>query len=79
MGSIDPEKMKEVQKTSRLIRGVIRIDHREHTINIAFNTQDEGAKKMLGKLIPQFASGLATQLGAFFNIQGEIIDVNKDG
>ncbi|GAH40781.1 unnamed protein product, partial [marine sediment metagenome] len=30
-----------------------------------------------GNLVPNFADGLAQQLGAFFNIRGEIVDVNK--
>ena len=77
-GNMDPEKMKEVQRTSGLIRGEIRIDHKLQSINIAFNTKDEDAIKMLKKLIPSFAEALATQLGAFFNIKGEIVDVNKD-
>lgn len=78
-GNMDQEKMKEVQRTSGLIRGEIRIDHKLQSINIAFFTRDEDAKKMLKKLIPSFSEALATQLGAFFNIKGEIIDVNKEG
>ena len=76
---MDPEKMKEIHTISGQIRGEIRIDHRENSINMAFKTENPDAKKMLQKLVPQFAGAMAHQLGAFFNIKGEIIDVNKEG
>ncbi len=74
---MDKEKMAQVQQVSSLIQGKIKVDHKDHSINISFTTQDEKAKKMLANLVPNFAEGLAQQLGAFFNIRGEIIDVNK--
>ncbi len=76
---MDPEKMKEVQQISGQILGQIRIDHKESSINIAFKTENQDAKNMLKRLVPQFAEAMAQQLGAFFNIKGEIIDVNKEG
>lgn len=76
---MDPEKMKEVQAISGQIRGEIRVDHKENTINMAFKTENPDAKNMLQRLVPQFAEAMAQQLGAFFNIKGEIIDVNKEG
>ena len=77
--TMDPEKMKQVQQTSGLIRGEIRVDHKENTINLAFKTESPEAKEMLKRLLPQFSEALAQQLSAFFNIRGEIIDVNKAG
>jgi len=74
---MDPEKMKQVQQTSGLIRGEIRVDHKENTISLAFKTESPEAKEMLKRLLPQFSEALAQQLLAFFNIRGEIIDVNK--
>ena len=74
---LDKEKMAQIQQVSSLIRGQIKIDHKEHTINIAFSAQSPEANNLLKKLVPQFAEGLAQQLGAFFNIKGEIVDVNK--
>ncbi len=74
---VNKEQMILVQQVSRLIQGKIRVDYKEHTINISFTTQDERAKKLLTNIVPSFAEVLAEQLGTFFSIRGEIIDVNK--
>ena len=75
--ALDKDKMAKVQQISSLILGEIRVDHKEHTIRIAFKTTSPEAETLLKKLVPNFAEVMAQQLGTFFNIRGEIIDANK--
>ena len=75
---MDPQKMAEVQKTSSRINAEIRILHKVHEINLKFTPTTPEALSFTKSFLPQFAETMAAQLGAFFNIQGEIIDVGKD-
>jgi len=76
---IDPEKMAAVQKTSQLINAEVRILHKEHEIHLKLVPSSPESIKFVKTFLPQFAETMATQLSAFFNIKGEIIDVGKDG
>lgn len=77
-GGLDPVKMAEVQQTSGLINAEIRILHKEHEIHIKLTPTTPESMNFVKTFVPQFAETVATQLSAFFNIRGEIIDVGKD-
>lgn len=77
-GKIDPKKMAEAQRISGKVTSTIRVDHKENTINISFNTDDAQAMAFVkDTLLTQLPAVFAQQLGAFFAIKGELIDANK--
>ena len=76
-GGMDPAKMAEMQKVSGLINAEIRIDHAEHSINLKLMATTPESLTFVKKFVPNFAEGIAAQLSSFFQIRGEITDVNK--
>ena len=77
MGSLDQNKVRQVQRVSQKIKGEIKINNAKGTITIKFIPIDEEGAQFAKSLIPQFAETLATQLSSFFKIKGEIIEVGK--
>lgn len=78
LGGLDPRKMAEAQKISGRVSASIRIDHEANTMLILFNTDDPEALIFVkDTLLVQLPTVFAQQLGAFFAIKGEIVDVNK--
>lgn len=78
VGSIDPQKMAEVQQTSSKINAEIRILHKEHEIQLKLVPTSPESMNFVKTFLPQFAETMANQLSAFFSIKGEIIDVGKE-
>jgi len=77
MPNVDPKKMAEVQKTSSRINAEIRILHADHEIRIKLTPTTPESTAFVEKFLPTFAENMATQLGTFFGIRGEIISVGK--
>lgn len=78
MGSLDPQKMAQVQKVSGNIKGIIKVDYKEKSMTMTLATTDEDAQKLVNGLLEQMSEALATQLQAFFAINGEIREVNTN-
>ena len=77
-GGLDPKKMAEVQQTSSKINAEVRILHKEHEIHLKLTPTTPESMNFVKTFLPQFAETMASQLSAFFSINGEIIDVGKD-
>lgn len=76
-GNLDPQKMAEVQQVSGQINAELRIVHDEHEIRVKLIPTSPESLNFVKKFVPGFAETIAQQLSSFFNIRGEIIDVNK--
>ena len=74
---LDPQKMAEVKQTSSRINAEVRILYEEHEIHLKLTPTTPESMNFVKTFLPQFAQVMANQLGAFFGIQGEIIDVGK--
>lgn len=74
---VKPEQIAKVQAVSKFIKGSIRVDYRENTIQLTLSSDMENAKKLIPGMMNQFAENLAVQLSSFFAIQGEIVEVGK--
>ena len=74
---IDPQKLAQVQQTSRYIKGHIVINYTEGSVTIKMSSDNPQAKQMISTLLDQFAEGLAAQLQTFFAIEGEIEEIGK--
>lgn len=77
MGGVSPEQMAAVQAVSQYIKGVMTIDFAEESIHIVLDASTEEAKALVPGLLDQLTEALATQLKAFFAIEGKIIEKNK--
>jgi len=77
MPNVDPKKMAEVQLTSSRINAEVRILHQTHEIHLKLTPTTAESLAFVKTFLPQFAETMANQLGAFFGIKGEIIDVGK--
>ncbi len=78
MAQMDPEKMAQVREKAKGINAEIRILHKEYEIRLKFVPTTPEATAFVVGFLPKFADTMAAQLGAFFEIKGEIIDVGKD-
>lgn len=77
-GGLDKKKMAQAQQISGKVQSLIRIDHKAKSILILFDTEDKEAADFIDNtLLTQLPATFAQQLGLFFAIKGEIIDVNK--
>jgi len=74
---VKPEQIAKVQAVSKLIKGLIRINYPENTVQLILSSDMEDAKKLIPGMMSQFAENLAVQLSSFFAIQGEIVEVGK--
>ena len=74
---LDPEKMAKVQAVSGKIDAEVRLDYNENKLILGLTTTDADAAELIPSLISQLGEALATQLSAFFAIQGEIVEVSK--
>jgi len=74
---VKPEQIAKVQAVSKYIKGSIRINYPENTIQLTLTSDMEEAKKLIPNMMNQFAENLATQLSSFFAIEGEIVEVGK--
>jgi hypothetical protein len=75
---IDNEQMKEGQQVSGLVNAEVKILHKEHEIHLKLTPTSPESEKFVKNFLSQFAETMATQLSAFFNIKGEIVDVGKE-
>lgn len=78
-GGIDPAKLQAMQQVSKNVTGKILINYPDSTVTLSLSTVDPEAAKIVPGLLEQFGTALATQLGAFFAIQGEIEEKGKPG
>ncbi len=69
--------MAVMQEVSKFIKGVIRVDYNNNTMQITFSSDMPNAQALIPNLLDQFSTALATQLSSFFAIKGEIIEVGK--
>ena len=77
MMGIDPKQMAAMQEVSKFIKGVIRVDYNDNTMQVAFSSDMQNAAALIPNLLEQFSTALATQLSSFFAIKGEIIEIGK--
>ena len=77
MMGLDPKQMAAMQEVSKFIKGVIRVDYNDNTMQIAFSSDMPNAAALIPNLLDQFSTALATQLSSFFSIKGEIIEIGK--
>ncbi len=75
---VDPQKLMQVQGTTRFIKAEIRVDISSSRISLTMESENEEARAVIPKLLNQMATALATQLSTYFAIQGEIIDVGPN-
>lgn len=71
----DPQKMAQVQQVTSKIDATIEVDYAKNSLALSMKSRDEEASNAIGGLLDQLATGLATQLQAFFAIKGEIIEI----
>jgi len=74
---LDPAQLAKMQEVSKNVVGKIVVDYPNNTIAVSFSTQTPEAAKIIPGLLEQFSTALASQLGAFFAIQGEIEEKGK--
>jgi len=77
MMGLDPKQMAAMQEVSKFIKGVIRVDYNDNTMQVAFSSDMQNAAALIPNLLEQFSTALATQLSSFFAIKGEIIEIGK--
>ncbi len=77
MMGLDPKQMAAMQEVSKFIKGVIRVNYNDNTMQIAFTSDMPNAAALIPNLLDQFSTALATQLSSFFAIKGEIIEIGK--
>ncbi len=77
MMGLDPKQMAAMQEVSKFIKGVIRVDYNDNTMQVAFSSEMPNAAALIPNLLDQFSTALATQLSSFFAIKGEIIEIGK--
>jgi len=78
MGGLDPQKMGQIQAVSKDIKGVIKVDKKAGTILLTLSSETTGGMEFIPNLVTQLSQALATQLTAFFSIQGRIIEVESE-
>lgn len=71
----DPQTMAQVQAVTNKITATIEIDYTKGSVTLALESKDLQAQASIANLLGQLANGLATQLQAFFAIQGEIVEI----
>ncbi len=77
MMGLDPKQMAAMQEVSKFIKGVIRVNYNDNTIQIAFSSDTPSAQALIPNLMDQFTTALTTQLSSFFAIEGEIVEIGK--
>lgn len=77
MQGIDPKQMAAMQEVSKFIKGVIRVNYNDNTMQVAFSSEVLNARALIPNLLDQFSTALAQQLSSFFAIEGQIIEVGK--
>ncbi len=77
MMGVDPKQMAAMQEVSKFIKGTIRVNYNDNTMQVAFSSEMPNAAALIPNLLDQFSTALAQQLSSFFSIQGEIIEVGK--
>jgi hypothetical protein len=76
-GGLDKDKMAQVQQVSAQIHAEMRIMYVENELRLKLIPSSEKSEQFVKKFLPSFAETITGQLQAFFNINGEIIDVGK--
>lgn len=77
MPGVDPKQMAAMQEVSKFIKGVIRVNYNDNTMQVAFTSEMPNAQALIPNLLDQFSTALAQQLSSFFAIEGEIIEIKK--
>lgn len=72
---LDPAKLAELQRVTQHIKGTIRIDAGNRSVNLTLDTDHPEAINAIPAILSQFAEQLANQLSAYMKIEGEIIEV----
>jgi len=78
MGKLDPQKTAAVRKVSSNINATISINYKENSYTLQLKGTTPESVKFVKEFVPNFAQMVAEQLGMFFGIKGEMIDVNKE-
>ncbi len=77
MMGVNPAQLAEMQKTSQFIKAKVVVDYEEGSVKIGFHSENPEAVALIPSLLDQFTSALASQLSAYFAIDGELIEKNK--
>lgn len=76
-GMIDPQKLADMQKVTRHISGIVRVDYAANTIMVSLSSPVPEAAAVIPSLLSQFADSLAQQFSTYLAIKGQIIEANK--
>ncbi len=75
---VNPQQLMEMQKVSKDIKGVIKINFKENTVQLFLSSDVPDAQALIPQLLEQFSGALAQQLSSFFAIKGELIETGKE-
>lgn len=74
---MDPKQVESVRAVTKLIKAKLTANYDEYTITLALSSDEEQAIALMRILVEQFTTQTATQLGSFFGIQGELVEIGK--
>lgn len=74
---VDPTKLAQVQHLSKHVKGTITVDYGAETVLLFLESEVPEARTLIPQLLQQFSEALATQLTAYFAIEGQILEIAK--
>ena len=74
-GMIDPALLKKAQTIGQHISGKIVVNYDDNTVTLDLAATTPESRAMLPTFIDKLAESMASQLGSFFAIKGEIVEV----
>lgn len=74
---VDPAKLLEMQRVTKHISGIVRVDYATNTMTVSLSSPVPEAAAVIPSLLGQFADSLAVQFSTYLAIKGQIIEVNK--
>lgn len=77
MMGVNPAQLAKMQEVSRFIKAKVTVEYGKGSVTIQFNSDVPEAVALIPSLLDQFTSALASQLSAYFAIDGELIEKNK--